>query len=96
LAAAKELDEISLGIVLPSLPGHTRGHVCVAVDAGDRWILNAGDAFSHYGTRDSRSPVPTYLRAMERMIAYDIRRASASTMPASPSCISGANPTSCS
>jgi glyoxylase-like metal-dependent hydrolase (beta-lactamase superfamily II) len=73
-AAAKELDEISPGIVLLSLPGHTRGHACVAVDAGDRWILHAGDAFCHHGTLDGRSPVPTSLRAMERMIAYDIRR----------------------
>ncbi len=39
-AAAKELDEISPGIVLISLPGHTRGHACVAVDAGHRWVLH--------------------------------------------------------
>ncbi|MFJ9908197.1 MBL fold metallo-hydrolase [Streptomyces sp. NPDC101152] len=73
-AVAKELDGISLGIVLLSLPGHTRGHACVAVDAGDRWILHAGDAFYHHGTLDGRSPVPTSLRAMERMVAYDIKR----------------------
>ena len=35
-AAAKELDDISPGIVAISLPGHTRGHACVAVDAGHR------------------------------------------------------------
>ncbi|MEV0642409.1 MBL fold metallo-hydrolase [Streptomyces sp. NPDC050619] len=73
-AAAKELDEISPGIVLLSLPGHTRGHACVAVDAGDRWIVHAGDAFYHHGTLDGRSPVPASLRAMERMVAYDIKR----------------------
>ena len=51
-AAAKELDEIASGIVLISLPGHTRGHACIAVDAGHRWVLHCGDAFYHYGTLD--------------------------------------------
>ena len=26
--------------LLISLPGHTRGHACVAVDAGHRWVLH--------------------------------------------------------
>jgi glyoxylase-like metal-dependent hydrolase (beta-lactamase superfamily II) len=34
-------------IALVSPPGHTRGHTCVAVDAGHRWVLHAGDAFYH-------------------------------------------------
>ena len=54
-AAAKELDEIAPGIVLVSLPGHTRGHACVAVDAGHRWVLHCGDAFYHYGTLDGHT-----------------------------------------
>jgi glyoxylase-like metal-dependent hydrolase (beta-lactamase superfamily II) len=53
-AAAKELDEISPGIALISLPGHTRGHACVAVDAGHRWVVHCGDAFFHHGTVDGR------------------------------------------
>ncbi|MFJ6897461.1 MBL fold metallo-hydrolase [Streptomyces hokutonensis] len=70
-AAARELDMIAPGIVLIALPGHTRGHAAVAVDAGSRWILHAGDAFYHYGTLDGRSPVPGSLRGMEAVIAYD-------------------------
>ncbi|WP_427919195.1 MBL fold metallo-hydrolase [Streptomyces sp. cg40] len=70
-AAAKELDAIAPGIVLIALPGHTRGHAAVAVDAGSRWLLHAGDAFYHYGTLDGRSPVPASLRGMEAVIAYD-------------------------
>ena len=70
-AAAKELTEISPGIALVSLPGHTRGHACVAVDAGHRWVLHAGDAFYHYGTLDGRTPVPRALTAMESMVAFD-------------------------
>jgi glyoxylase-like metal-dependent hydrolase (beta-lactamase superfamily II) len=70
-AAAKELDEISPGIALVSLPGHTRGHACVAVDAGHRWVLHAGDAFYHYGTLDGRARVPRALTAMESAFAFD-------------------------
>ena len=70
-AAAKELDAISPGIVLVSLPGHTRGHACIAVDAGQRWVLHAGDASYHYGTLDGHSPVPRTLAVMESLIAFD-------------------------
>ncbi|WP_445517428.1 MBL fold metallo-hydrolase [Streptomyces sp. NEAU-174] len=73
-AAAKELDSVAPGIVLVALPGHTRGHACVAVDTGTRWILHAGDAFYHPGTLDGRAPVPAALRAMEAAVAYDRRQ----------------------
>jgi glyoxylase-like metal-dependent hydrolase (beta-lactamase superfamily II) len=69
-AAANELTDISPGIALVSLPGHTRGHACVAVDAGHRWVLHAGDAFYHYGTLDG-TPVPRALTAMESLVAFD-------------------------
>lgn len=70
-AVAKELAEISPGIALVSLPGHTRGHACVAVDAGHRWVLHAGDAFYHHGTIDGRTPVPRALTTMESLFAFD-------------------------
>jgi glyoxylase-like metal-dependent hydrolase (beta-lactamase superfamily II) len=70
-AAAKELDAIAPGIVLVSLPGHTRGHACVAVDAGHRWVLHCGDAFYYEGTLDGRSPVPLALKLSEAMVAFD-------------------------
>ena len=73
-AAAKELDEISPGIALISLPGHTRGHACVAVDAGHRWVLHCGDAFYHYGTLDGQSRVPRILTTMESFIALDLKK----------------------
>jgi glyoxylase-like metal-dependent hydrolase (beta-lactamase superfamily II) len=71
-AAARPLTEIDPGIALLALPGHTRGHAAVAVDAGDRWILHAGDAFYHYGTLDGRTPVPRALSGMETVIAWDL------------------------
>ncbi|MER6081336.1 MBL fold metallo-hydrolase [Streptomyces sp. NPDC001833] len=70
-AAARELVVIAPGIVLIALPGHTRGHAAVAVDAGNRWLLHAGDSFYHYGTLDGHSPIPRSLRGMEAVVAYD-------------------------
>ena len=67
-AAARELTAIGPGFVFISLPGHTRGHACVAVDAGDRWILHAGDAFFQSGTLDENPRVPA-LTAFERAVA---------------------------
>ena len=67
-AAAKE---ISPGLVLVSLPGHTRGHACVAVDAGHRWVLHCGDAFYYRGTIDGQTPVPVVIRLSESLVAFD-------------------------
>jgi len=71
---AKELTEIADGIVLIKLPGHTRGHAAIAVDAGDRWILHCGDSFYHRGQLDGSRSAPWVLTAMERMIAFDRKR----------------------
>jgi glyoxylase-like metal-dependent hydrolase (beta-lactamase superfamily II) len=73
-AAAKELDEIGPGIVLVSLPGHTRGHACIAVDAGHRWVLHCGDAFYHPGTLDGHSKVPRLIATLEPMLAFDRKK----------------------
>lgn len=70
-AAAKELDEISPGIALVSLPGHTRGHACVAVDAGHRWVLHCGDAFYHPATVDGTSRVPRTVAVFESVAAFN-------------------------
>jgi glyoxylase-like metal-dependent hydrolase (beta-lactamase superfamily II) len=70
-AAAKPLQTVDEGIVLVSMPGHTRGHAAVAVDAGHRWVLHAGDAFYHPGTLNGYSRVPLALRAQDALISYD-------------------------
>lgn len=74
---AKELTEIADGIVLINLPGHTRGHAAVAVDAGDRWILHAGDSFYHRGQLDGSDTAPRALRLMERSVSFDWSRVQA-------------------
>lgn len=73
-AAAKELDAIAPGIVLVSLPGHSRGHACVAVDAGHRWVLHCGDSFYYEGTVDGHSKVPLSIKLSESLIAFDRKR----------------------
>ncbi len=56
------------------MPGHTRGHACVAVDTGHRWVLHAGDAFFHHGTLDGESRVPRIVTTWESLIAFDRKR----------------------
>ncbi|MFF2550300.1 MBL fold metallo-hydrolase [Nocardia sp. NPDC058058] len=69
--SARELTAIAPGIVLINLPGHTRGHAAVAVDAGAHWILHAGDAFYHHAQLDGTNAAPRSLTAMERGVAAD-------------------------
>ncbi|HEY5853857.1 MAG TPA: MBL fold metallo-hydrolase [Aldersonia sp.] len=71
---AEELTDIAPGIVLINLPGHSRGHAAVAVDAGDHWILHVGDAFYHHAQIDGTGNVPLALTAMERLIAHDWKK----------------------
>ncbi|MFB8000677.1 MBL fold metallo-hydrolase [Nocardia sp. NPDC056000] len=72
--SARELTAIAPGVVLINLPGHTRGHAAVAVDAGSRWILHAGDAFYHHAQLDGTNAAPLSLTAMERLVAADRSR----------------------
>ncbi|MFZ0834550.1 MAG: MBL fold metallo-hydrolase, partial [Mycobacterium sp.] len=74
--AAKQLDAVSPGVVLIPMPGHTRGHAAVAVDAGDHWVLHCGDAFYHRGEIDGRTTVPGTLKVQERVTALDFKRLS--------------------
>ena len=73
-AGARELGEIAPGIVLVPLPGHTRGHACVAVDAGHRWVLHCGDAFYDPATLHGTANAPVTLRVMETLFATSRRQ----------------------
>ncbi|TIC87597.1 MBL fold metallo-hydrolase [Nocardioides sp. GY 10113] len=68
-SAATELTEISPGIALVALPGHSRGHACVAVETESGWLLHAGDAMFHRGVLDG-TPTPRVLRLFENSIAW--------------------------
>jgi glyoxylase-like metal-dependent hydrolase (beta-lactamase superfamily II) len=62
-------------IALVPLPGHTAGHVGVAVEHGDRWLLHAGDAYVSRGVIDATRPRGTArLRATAWWMATDRHR----------------------
>ncbi len=50
------LEELGEEIVLVPLIGHTLGHAGVAVQGGDRWLLQAGDAYFYYQEMDLERP----------------------------------------
>jgi len=72
-ADAEQLTQVDPGIVLVSLPGHTRGHAAVAIDTGDRWLLHAGDSFYHHSTLDHLGRQPLSVTIQERLVAYNDR-----------------------
>ena len=56
------------------LPGHTPGHIGVAVRTADGVILHAGDAFFHHGQLDPDRPhAPPGLRLFQRLADHDTR-----------------------
>jgi glyoxylase-like metal-dependent hydrolase (beta-lactamase superfamily II) len=73
-AAARELTDVAPGIVLIPLPGHTRGHASVAVDAGTHWVLHCGDAFYLRGSIDGRTPVPRTVTVSAMLSAVNLRQ----------------------
>ncbi|MCB0975797.1 MAG: MBL fold metallo-hydrolase [Actinobacteria bacterium] len=68
-AAAKELTDISPGIVMIPLAGHTSGHVAVGIETEGRWLIHAGDAFFHRGAIDRSVSQPRILKLVERFDA---------------------------
>lgn len=66
--------EVVDGVVLVAMSGHTRGHCAVAVDAGERWILHAGDTFYHRGQVGGPDPTPRMLDLMARVATHDVDR----------------------
>ncbi|CRK61338.1 hypothetical protein [Alloactinosynnema sp. L-07] len=63
---------LSDDFLLVPLTGHTRGHVGIAVNAPDGWLLHAGDAFFHRGEVDpAELPVPPLLSMFETIMQAD-------------------------
>lgn len=44
--AVRDLPGLPPEVLVIPLAGHSRGHVGVAVDTGERWLLHAGDAYT--------------------------------------------------
>lgn len=52
--SVRELEGLGADIVMVPLFGHTHGHCGIAVNAGDRWLLDAGDAY--FDAREIKLP----------------------------------------
>lgn len=64
-------------VMLIPLPGHTRGHSCVAVRTGDRsglgpeWLLHCGDAYFFHLEKEDPATCPPVLARFQSVIAAD-------------------------
>jgi glyoxylase-like metal-dependent hydrolase (beta-lactamase superfamily II) len=72
--AARQLRGLPDDLVAIPLPGHTRGHVAVAVGGPSGWLLHCGDAYFHHGAIRRGSAVPAANRRFERAVAADWKR----------------------
>ena len=52
----RALDGVPPEIVMVPLVGHTHGHAGVAVQRGDRWLFQAGDAYFFHAELDADNP----------------------------------------
>ena len=52
----RTLDGLPPEVALIPLAGHTHGHAGVAVQRGDKWLLQAGDAYFYHAEMDPRDP----------------------------------------
>lgn len=58
-------------ILLVPLSGHTRGHMCVAVEHAEGALVHAGDAYFHRNSVRGEAPPPPVLAFYEGLIAID-------------------------
>ena len=71
-ACVRALDGLPPEVLLVPMGGHSRGHSALAVDAGDRWLLHAGDAyFAHGEVHEGAAPVAPLLDVYETILAAD-------------------------
>lgn len=76
--AVRDLPGLPPEILIVPLPGHTRGHSAIAVDAGQGWLLHAGDAYFAKGEMDPAGrSCPVGLDVFQRLMGIDdgLRRA---------------------
>jgi glyoxylase-like metal-dependent hydrolase (beta-lactamase superfamily II) len=60
-------------ILMIPLPGHTRGHVGVAVATDNGWLLHAGDAYFDHRQLADHPTCPPGLAAFQRILQTDRR-----------------------
>ena len=72
--AARQLQGLPDDVVAIPLPGHTRGHVAVAVKGPAGWLLHCGDAYFHRDAIRRGGAVPPANGRFERAVAADWKR----------------------
>ena len=65
------LPDLDVEVAMVPLPGHTAGHVGVAVKEDGRWLLHAGDAYFHHGEVETPPRCPVGLKAFQAMNQHD-------------------------
>lgn len=58
-------------IALVPLVGHSRGHIGVAIDSGNDWLLHCGDAYFNHGEVKTPPSCPPALRFFQNLAAAD-------------------------
>ncbi|CAM05910.1 glyoxylase-like metal-dependent hydrolase (beta-lactamase superfamily II) [Saccharopolyspora erythraea NRRL 2338] len=68
----RQFDGLPPELLMVPMPGHTHGHVGVAIDQGDRWLLHAGDTYySHVEIETPSKPAPPVLEELQRSVEDD-------------------------
>ncbi len=82
LPAVTKLRGLDADIALLPMHGHTWGHSAIVVNAGERWLVHAGDAYFHHHAVDGKGAVPVGFRGFEAFTQMDprARRASAAAL----------------
>jgi glyoxylase-like metal-dependent hydrolase (beta-lactamase superfamily II) len=69
--AVRTLRGVSADVVIVPTPGHTRGHIAVAVRQGERWLVHAGDAYFFHGEMAPAPSCPPGLKLFQRIDEVD-------------------------
>lgn len=69
--AVRQPERLPTGMLLVPLAGHTRGHVGVAVDTGEGWLLHAGDAYFYHAEMHERPYCTPALAAFQIAMQAD-------------------------
>ncbi|MFD6356686.1 MBL fold metallo-hydrolase [Nocardia tengchongensis] len=72
LPAIRNISGLPPQIVIVPLPGHSPGHVGVAVERPDgSWLLHAGDSYFFHGEIDADPTCPLYMNLFRHFTAVD-------------------------
>jgi glyoxylase-like metal-dependent hydrolase (beta-lactamase superfamily II) len=61
-------------VLIVPLPGHSRGHSAIAVNAADGWLLHCGDGYFHRDQVQTPPGCPPGLRAFQAVVGLERKR----------------------